>query len=322
MLAKTMCLSVIFFAVAVYMQRAWINWMRGIGVGEAIKDYGPAEHKKKKGTPGMGGFIAFVLVPAAAFAIILCGGSTRTEMISIWSYPLIAGLVGFTDDMLKSLRKSSEGLRSLQKLTLQIVACGVWTWAVARRGIYLTPEIRLPIEIGAPMLVFFGVGVLNAVNITDGLDGLAGGAVVISLVSVFIWSRDPAVLSSASLGIALVTAFLWHNSYPAQVFMGDVGSHLWGGLLISLCVAARSIVFVIPMGFLFGVELVTSAIQIVSIRRFKRKVFKMSPLHHHFELSGMCEQQIVARFLITHAVGIVIIMILIEMTCNLGFVNV
>ena len=311
-----------FFVLAVYLLGMWIRLMRNLQIGEAIKDYGPAEHKKKKGTPGMGGLIAFVLAPAAALTINFCGAATRMEMILIWSYPLLAGFVGLIDDLLKLFHKSSEGLRSLQKLMLQIIVCCAWTWIAARRGIFLLPEFPLPLKVGVPMLIFFGVGALNAVNITDGLDGLAGGAVTLSLVSVFIWSRDPAVMSSSSLGIALVTAFLWHNSNPAQVFMGDVGSHFWGGLLISLCAAAKSLVFVIPVGFLFGVELITSAVQIVSIRGFNRKVFKMSPLHHHFELSGMSEPQIVARFLITHAVGMTIIMILIEISRNGGFVNV
>jgi phospho-N-acetylmuramoyl-pentapeptide-transferase len=186
----------------------------------------------------------------------------------------------------------------------------------------LLPGIRLPIEIGAPVLVFFGVGALNAVNVTDGLDGLAGGTVAISLMSVFMWSHNTAVLSSSALGVAMVTAFLWHNSNPAQVFMGDVGSHFWGGLLISLCVAAKALIFVIPMGFLFGVELLTSAIQIASIRGFNRRVFKMSPLHHHFEMSGMSEPWIVSRFMIAHAVGIVVIMILIETALRGNFGNV
>ena len=322
MALRTMCLSLTFFALSLFMQGVWIRWMKGMKIGETIKDYGPAEHKKKKGTPGMGGIVAFVLAPVVSLAVIFSGAGTRADMIVIWSLPLLAGTVGLADDLLKSFRKSSEGLRSLQKLFLQILVCCAWIWIVAGRGIYLLPDFRLPFGIGAPLLVFFGVGALNAVNITDGLDGLAGGAVAISLLSSFAWSGDTEVITSASLGIALITAFLWHNSNPARVFMGDVGSHFWGGLLISLCVAARSLLFVIPVGFLFGVELVTSAIQIVSIRGFNRKIFRMSPLHHHFELSGMSEQQIVARFWIAHAVGMVAVMALIEMVRGVGFANV
>ncbi|MDR3076835.1 MAG: phospho-N-acetylmuramoyl-pentapeptide-transferase, partial [Synergistaceae bacterium] len=116
MLIKTLCMAIIFFALAVYMQGAWIRCMRGMKIGEAIKDYGPEEHKKKKGTPGMGGIVAFALAPLAALAIYMCGQATRTEMMVIWSYPLLAGLVGFADDLLKAFRKSSEGLSSLQKL--------------------------------------------------------------------------------------------------------------------------------------------------------------------------------------------------------------
>jgi phospho-N-acetylmuramoyl-pentapeptide-transferase len=312
MLIKTLCLSIIFFAVAVYAQGVWIRLMRGKNIGEAIKDYGPSGHRKKRGTPGMGGIVAYALAPFAALGIFWCGQATRGETVVIWSFPLMAGLVGLTDDLLKSVRGSSEGLRSLQKLFLQSVVCGLWTWLAVRKGIYLAPGILLPAAIGAPALLFISVCALNAVNVTDGLDGLAGGMVAISLLSVFMWSRSGAVPSAAALGAALAVAFLWHNSNPAGLFMGDVGSHFWGGLLISLCVAAKSLVYVIPMGFLFGVELLTSAIQIISIRGFDRRVFKMSPLHHHFELSGMSEPQIVARFMIAHAVGIAVIMIVIE----------
>jgi phospho-N-acetylmuramoyl-pentapeptide-transferase len=309
---------VIFFAVAIYLQGLWIRFIRGINAGEAIKDYAPAEHKKKRGTPSMGGLVAFVLAPAAAVLIHYCGQGTRGEMLIIWSYPLMAGLVGLLDDVLKSARKSSEGLSSLQKLLLQVLACCGWAYLVAKGGIYLIPGLRLPLEIGVPLLAFLGVGALNAVNVTDGLDGLAGGAVAISLLSAFMWSDNVAVLSSAGVGIALVMAFLWHNSNPARVFMGDVGSHFWGGLLISLCVAAKSMAFVIPMGFLFGIELLTSAAQIFSIRLLNRKIFRMSPLHHHFELAGMKEPQIVSCFMIAHAAGIAVIIILMETVIRRG----
>jgi phospho-N-acetylmuramoyl-pentapeptide-transferase len=318
---KTLCLGLIFFAAAAFLGHLWIVLMRGIGVGEAIKDYGPDGHKKKKGTPGMGGVVALALSPAAAAAVYLCGLGGRRDILVIWSLPALAGLVGLIDDLLKAFRASSEGLKSLQKLFLQIIACAAWAYFAARGGVFLLPGFSLPPSAGVPLLVLFSVGALNAVNVTDGLDGLAAGAVVISLVSAFLWTDKSPALASAAIGISVAMAFLWHNSNPALVFMGDVGSHFWGGLLASLCVRANSLIFLLPVCFLFGVELITSAIQIFTIRAFGRKVFKMSPLHHHYEIGGMKEPQIVARFMIVHALGIAVILILIETLRQGGFLR-
>ena len=316
---KTLCLGLIFFASAVFLESLWISLMRKFGVGEAIKNYGPSGHKKKKGTPGMGGIVAFMLSPIAAFAIYHAGLGGRRDVFVIWIFPLLAGLVGLADDLLKAFRSSSEGLRSLQKLFLQAVVCSVWVYFVSRGGIFLVPGLELPVKIAAPALVFLSVAALNAVNVTDGLDGLAGSAVAVSLISVFLWTDKTPVPASAALGLAMTLAFLWHNSNPALVFMGDVGSHLWGALLVSLCVGAESLLFMLPMGFIFGIELATSAIQIFTIRAFGRRVFRMSPLHHHFEIGGMSEPQIVARFMIVHAAGIVAILVFMETLLEGGF---
>jgi phospho-N-acetylmuramoyl-pentapeptide-transferase len=322
MVIITLSLSFIFFTLAVYLEGIWIHIMRYMRLGEAIKDYGPEDHKKKRGTPGMGGIVAFTLAPVMAYSVYYCGLSGARDMFYIWSFPVIAGLVGMTDDLLKCARKSSEGLSSLQKLLLQIAASILWVYLIGERGIYLLPGFRLPFNAGGPLLVFIAVGALNAVNVTDGLDGLAGSAIAVSLISMFLWTDNQPVLISASLGLSVILAFLWYNSNPALVFMGDVGSHFWGGLLVSLCVTSRALVFVIPTGFIFGIELFTSAIQIVAIRGFHKKLFKMSPLHHHFELSGMKEPTIVSRFTLAHLAGIVAAIILIKTVLGGGLRNV
>jgi phospho-N-acetylmuramoyl-pentapeptide-transferase len=322
MMLTTLCLSFIFFALALYLEGIWIYVMRYLRVGEAIKDYGPQEHKKKKGTPGMGGVIVFILAPVMAYSAYYCDLSGAREMFYIWSFPLLSGLVGLTDDILKCARRSSEGLSSFQKLFLQIAVSSIWVYLIHDRGVYLIPGFPLPLRIGAPALVFICAAVLNAVNVTDGLDGLAGSATAVSLVSMFLWTDNQAVLVSASFGLAAVLAFLWHNSNPAMVFMGDVGSHFWGGLLISLCIAGRSLIFIIPTAFIFGIELATSAIQIIAIRGFNRKVFKMSPLHHHFELAGMKEPTIVTRFALAHLAGVTAAIILIKTVLGGGPRNV
>jgi phospho-N-acetylmuramoyl-pentapeptide-transferase len=269
----------------------------------------------------MGGIVAFMLAPVAAFAIYHTGLGGRRDVFAIWAFPLLAGLVGLVDDLLKVFRSSSEGLRSLQKLFLQIIVCSLWVYFVSRDGIYLVPGLALPVKIAAPALVFLSVAAVNAVNITDGLDGLAGSAVAVSLISVFLWTDKTPVLASAALGLAMTVAFLWHNSNPALVFMGDAGSHLWGALLVSLCVDARSLAFMLPVGFIFGVELATSAIQIFTIRVLDKRVFRMSPLHHHFEIGGMREPQIVARLVIAHAAGIAAILIFMETLLEGGFLR-
>jgi phospho-N-acetylmuramoyl-pentapeptide-transferase len=233
-------------------------------------------------------------------------------------YPALSAFVGLADDFLKSGRRSSEGLRSLQKLFLQIAVTVPWACAAASDGVYLLPWLMIGPSIGIPLLVFLGVGLQNAVNVTDGLDGLAGGAIAISLASVPLWSGTDSAVSAAAIGLAVILAFLWHNANPAQVFMGDVGSHLWAGLLISLCVEARSLLCIFPMAFIFGVEIVTVAVQIVAIRKFGRKVFRMSPLHHHFELLGWSEPKIVSRFWLAHTVGMTMTMVFIEMIWGRG----
>ncbi|MDR1580322.1 MAG: phospho-N-acetylmuramoyl-pentapeptide-transferase [Synergistaceae bacterium] len=318
---KMLCLGLIFFAGAVFLESLWISLMRNFGMGETIKEYGPRDHKKKKGTPGFGGIVAFMLSPIAAIAIYHAGLGGRRDVFAIWVFPLLAGLVGLVDDLLKAYRSSSEGLRSLQKLFLQIAVCSLWVYFVSLDGIFLIPGLVLPVKAAAPALVFLSVAALNAVNVTDGLDGLAGSAVTVSLISVFLWTDKMPVLASAALGLAMTVAFLWHNSNPALVFMGDVGSHLWGALLVSLCVGARSLLFLLPVGFIFGIELATSAIQIFTIRALGKRVFRMSPLHHHFEIVGMKEPQIVARFVIAHAAGIAVILIFMETLLEGGFLR-
>ncbi|MDR3322208.1 MAG: phospho-N-acetylmuramoyl-pentapeptide-transferase [Synergistaceae bacterium] len=313
---KTLCLSLAFFAVALYLQRIWISLMRRFGLGEAIKDYGPESHLKKKGTPSMGGVVALVLVPLAVVSARLCGVTGLREMLYIWTFPVMAALVGLLDDLIKRLRKSSEGLRSLQKLALQIAVTVPWAIWASRGGVFLTPTLALEPFAGAALLSFFGVALMNGVNVTDGVDGLAGSAIAISLSAMLLCSAHVPVRVSAAVGLALVSAFLWHNSNPAELFMGDVGAHLWAGLLLALCVESKYVLFVFPIGFLFGVEIATVAIQITAIRKFGRKVFRMSPLHHHFELLGWREPKIVFRFCVAHLVGMTALFIFVMALCG------
>ena len=314
MTLRILCLSLAAMMCGIYLQGRWIEWMHRFKLGQAIKEYGPEAHMKKSGTPSMGGVVALVLAPLFAGVAVLYDAASFHAMIKIWSYPIAVAAIGLLDDALKLRTKSSEGLRSMQKLLIQLTVTVPWAYYMAHKGLYITPSIAMPPLYGAALLVFLGVGIQNAVNVTDGLDGLAGGSVAISLVAFILITfagASPDIILSAAIGLALAAAFLWHNANPAKLFMGDVGAHFWGGLLISLCVLSKTVIFIFAVAFIFGIEIITVAIQIFAIRRFKRKVFLMSPLHHHFELMGWGETCIVTRFWIAHIVGMVIIVIII-----------
>jgi phospho-N-acetylmuramoyl-pentapeptide-transferase len=306
---KLLCVALIFFAAALCCQISIIWWARRRGLGQAIKEYGPAAHIKKTGTPGMGGLAALALSPFLAAASYLTGIAGLRDMAFLWVYPFICALVGLADDLLKLRSKSGDGFSSLGKLSLQLAVTIPWAWWIASDGVFLMPGIPIPHPYGFAALSFLGVGIMNAVNVTDGLDGLAAGAMILSLCAVTLLSDVPSVKVSSVAGLAILAAFLWHNANPAELFMGDVGAHLWAGLLLSLSVRSHFVLFVFPLAFLFGVEIITVAIQILAIRGFGKKVFRMSPLHHHFELRGWREPKIVTRFCLAHLAGMVALLI-------------
>lgn len=303
----TLAIAIVFFIAALFLQDRWISLMRRLDLGEIIKWYGPQTHKKKQGTPSIGGVVAMVLVPLAAAAVVSFSGASIEEAADIWTYPLLAASIGLLDDLLKKFRTSSEGLRSLQKLFLQIALTAPWAYWIARDGLFITESFVVSRIAAVPILIFVGTGLMNAVNVTDGLDGLASGAVSISLAAFMALARSEAAIFSAMIALAMNLAFLWRNAPPAELFMGDVGSHLWAGILLSLCIVEKRSIMIVPLGPLFGVEIATVAIQIFAIRCLHRKVFLMSPIHHHFELKGWAETKITSRFLIAHAVGIAIL---------------
>jgi phospho-N-acetylmuramoyl-pentapeptide-transferase len=209
------------------------------------------------------------------------------------------------DDWLKSHARSSEGFSSLRKLAAQVGVALVWVlWAFLQKGLVLWPGIGWPVWLAVPFSVLATVGMMNAVNVTDGLDGLAGGAFMISLgVLGHFLPRSEFLSGAFAVLLGIVASFLLYNVRPARIFMGDTGSHFLGGALVALCVQGGMVGALIPAGFLFGVELLSSAIQIVAIRKFKKKIFKMAPLHHHFQRMGWDETTVTLRFWIVHAVG-------------------
>ncbi|MBN2158283.1 MAG: phospho-N-acetylmuramoyl-pentapeptide-transferase [Spirochaetes bacterium] len=298
-----------------------IRWLRALRLGEEIRKLGPESHQQKAGTPTMGGVI---IIGAVLLSISLWGNFTnRFLLILIGATLSLAGL-GFADDYIKSILKKKEGISARVKLLFQVlialaVAMLVYVYPSNYREVSMVylPFVNAPIlDIGF-LWVFFAVIVIvsttNAVNLTDGLDGLAIGSVIIVGVSlgimayltghskIALYLRIPHIPEAAELTVflaALIGAslgFLWFNSNPATVFMGDTGSLALGGVIGIVAVMIKKEIFLFIVGGVFVVEALSVIIQVVSFKLRGKRVFKMAPLHHHFELSGWPEQKVVVR---------------------------
>lgn len=281
--------------------------LRRLKFGQSIREEGPQRHLTKAGTPTMGGLLFLVAVPVA---LVLLGALGELR----WTLDLVAavglflgfGLIGFADDFIKVALKRPLGLRAREKLLGQ-VALSVALAVVARRLLGLPAVVALPFGLGFydlgwlyPVLVALVViGASNAVNLTDGLDGLAAGASAIAyaaygLVALGTGQYGLAVFCAATVGA--MAGFLRYNWHPARVFMGDTGSMALGGGLGALAVLTKT-EFLLPLiGGLFVIEALSVIVQVISYRTTGRRVFRMSPLHHHFELVGWPETSVVRRF--------------------------
>lgn len=298
--------AVVIFAVEIVLQHAWI-WVQNSGklsLFQEQKSYGPQiDVEQKTKTPSMGGVVFLVIAAGLIFS--------HTGAAHVWVFASACGLVGFADDALKFFKHSSEGFSSVKKFCAQIVISAIYAvWFEYNYGINLWAETPCPVWLGVPLIIFLSVGLQNAVNVTDGLDGLAAGAVALSLVGIAVVGK--ALPLNLAAGFALTLGFLWHNSHPAKVFMGDTGSHFLAGMLFALALSVPngSLWNLVSVSFLFGIEIIAVALQIIAIRKWGRKIFKMAPLHHHFQLSGWKETLIVNRFWLAHIVGMAVLLTL------------
>ncbi len=308
-----------FFA-EILLQKFWIVKMHELKIKQVAKLYGPSWHEKTKmGTPTLGGVIFIPIFLVAIVSMYFVNGLTLDEgVFQIVSYSLLVAAVGLADDLIKHIKNSSDGLKSLQKLFLQIAVTVPWVMWVLPNGLEIIPGYTLPYIPSILLVTFVGVGFQNAVNVTDGLDGLATGCMLISFIGALVFFyNDPVLLWILTSVLGITLGFLWQNSYPAEVFMGDVGSHFFAGLLFAVCLSSGVFIIIIPFGFLFGLEIISVAIQIFSIRCLHKKVFLMSPVHHHFEMLGWKEAQIVTRFWIIHIVGMLTTFLVLDFLISL-----
>jgi phospho-N-acetylmuramoyl-pentapeptide-transferase len=308
-----------------------IVWLRRLKVGQHVRDDGPQTHLNKKGTPTMGG----ILIIAALVTSTLLWSDLRNVYVWVVLFASLAfGAIGFWDDYLKVVKRRSTGLRAWQKFGLQIamsLAIGAflsWNPNDPNSTLLSVPFMKsFLLDLGwfyIPFVVVVIVGSSNAVNLTDGLDGLATGLVGIAAtanaVLVYIsghrviseylkilyipGSGELAVFCGALLGASL--GFLWYNAHPAEVFMGDVGSLSLGGALGTLAVVTKHELILVVVGGIFVVETFSVILQVASYKMTGKRVFKMAPIHHHFEQIGWPESKVIVRFWI---IGIILALV-------------
>ena len=324
---------------AFFATPALIRFLVKRGYGQIIRDDGPTSHHVKRGTPTMGGLVLIASMLVGYFlSHLITGISTTTSALLVIALIIGLGLVGFIDDWLKVAKQRSLGLNAKQKLLGQAIVAGSFGYAglqfpdqtgLTPVSSYLSTfrdtSIKLSLVVVIIWVIIMVLGTSNGVNLTDGLDGLATGAAVMvftSFILIGVWEfgqscaispgakcyavRDPldlAVLASALAGAC--GGFLWWNASPAKIFMGDIGSLALGGALAGIAITLRTQLLLVILGLIF--VLITASV-IIQVIYFKisggKRIFKMAPLQHHFELMGWGEVTIVIRFWIIASLGV------------------
>ena len=271
--------------------------------GQSIREEGPKSHQKKSGTPTMGGIFLIAGIVAATLII----ADWNTEIFLALFILLGHFILGFIDDYLKVVRKHNQGLLARYKLLGQIIIVIITTFVASELLIDFNPTIWLPvvdvtINAGKFYLVFMlfvVVGASNAVNLTDGLDGLASGCMAIAascyaVICLLTGHDDLAIFCAATVGACV--GFLRFNFHPAKVFMGDTGSLALGGAFAAVGILSRTEILLAIVGFVFVCEALSVILQVISFKSTGKRIFRMSPLHHHFELGGWSEVKVVFVF--------------------------
>ncbi|WP_316568430.1 phospho-N-acetylmuramoyl-pentapeptide-transferase [Neobacillus sp. YIM B06451] len=293
------------FLITVLLSPIFIPFLRRLKFGQSIREEGPKSHLKKTGTPTMGGIMILlsIIITSLVMAGKFAGPTSKTYMLIIVTAGF--GLLGFLDDFIKVAMKRNLGLTSKQKLLGQIIISVIF-YLLYRRN-ELPSELGLPftdysIDLGwfyLVFVIFWLVGFSNAVNLTDGLDGLVSGtaAIAFGAYAVLAWSQSQFELSIFSVAVVgAVLGFLVFNAHPAKVFMGDTGSLALGGAIAALSILTGHEFLLLVIGGVFVIETLSVILQVISFKTTGRRIFKMSPLHHHYELSGWSEWRVVVTF--------------------------
>jgi len=294
--------------ICIFLSPKFIGFLRAREFGQHIREEGPQEHHAKAGTPTMGGLIIFTAIAVPFFLLT----NLDARSLGVIGVALACAALGFADDYTKLVKRRSLGLRGRTKLFITVLI-SVGLWLVATRGADLADTLSLrvvdvTINLGYlyPLFIYLVVaGTTSAVNLTDGLDGLAAGCAAIVLLSyiaiTFTTQQTDLALIAACL-VGACVGFLWFNSFPASIFMGDTGSLGLGGAIAAMAVMTKTEVLLIILGGIFVIEALSVLIQVFSFQTFRKRVFLMAPIHHHFELQAWSETKIILRFWIVAAV--------------------
>ncbi|NOV03417.1 phospho-N-acetylmuramoyl-pentapeptide-transferase [Paenibacillus sp. LMG 31457] len=289
------------FVLALIMGPLFIPILRRMKFGQQIREDGPQGHLKKQGTPTMGGVIILLALALATLRFADKNSNLLILLIASLGY----GLVGFLDDYIKIIFKRSLGLTAKQKLFGQLLISAIVCYLLVMKGhstdLYI-PFVEFHFNPGwlyFPLMAILMLGASNAVNFTDGLDGLLAGSSAIAfgaytVIAMNNTQPEAAIFSAAMVGAVL--GFLVFNAHPAKVFMGDTGSLGIGGGLVAVAILTKAELLLAVIGGVFLIEILSVVIQVVSFKTRGKRVFKMSPIHHHFELVGWSEWRVVITF--------------------------
>jgi phospho-N-acetylmuramoyl-pentapeptide-transferase len=293
------------FLITVLLSPIFIPFLRRLKFGQSIREEGPKSHQKKSGTPTMGGVMILLSIVITTFVMTGKFSEPTVKTYMLLLVTLGFGLLGFLDDFIKVVMKRNLGLTSRQKLLGQIIISAIFYFILKQNE--FSTEITIPyfdysFDIGwfyILFVMFWLVGFSNAVNLTDGLDGLVSGtsAIAFGAFAVLAWNQSQfeiAIFSVAVVGAVL--GFLVFNAHPAKVFMGDTGSLALGGAIATVAILLKLEILLVIIGLVFVLETLSVILQVISFKTTGKRIFRMSPLHHHYELVGWSEWRVVVTF--------------------------
>ena len=275
--------------------------------GQTEREDGPESHLKKSGTPTMGG----LAILASFFVTCLFFAKGNADGLAVTLVTMGFGIIGFLDDYIKVVKKRSLGLRAYQKILLQLIvtaALAVYVFKIGiGTGVLIPFTSGYELDLGIiywPMFVIAVLGTVNGVNLTDGLDGLASGVtlIVAAFFMIVSWAAGSGITMVCGAVIGSLLSFLIFNAYPARVFMGDTGSLALGGFVAASALILKMPIFIIIVGIIYFAESISVMLQVGYYKRTKKRILKMAPIHHHFELCGWSETKVVTVFYIITAI--------------------
>ncbi|WP_058485627.1 phospho-N-acetylmuramoyl-pentapeptide-transferase [Defluviitalea phaphyphila] len=300
--------ALIAFFINLILSPILIPFLSRLKFGQFVRDDGPKTHLKKTGTPTMGGIIILISIVLTSILFL----KDNRDGLVVLLVTIGFGIIGFIDDFIKVVMKRSLGLRAYQKIIFQLVITIGFSYYVVKIA-NLGTKALIPfsggkeIDLGIffiPFLIFAMLGTVNAVNLTDGLDGLASGVTV--LVSTFFtmvsWGENSGIFPIGAAVVGSLLGFLLFNSHPAKVFMGDTGSLALGGFVVATSFILKMPFFILVVGLIYVIEAISVILQVAFFKITHKRIFKMAPIHHHFELSGWTETKVVSVFCITTAI--------------------